>query len=74
MTDITIRFPDGKWADAFWGWYLDGGGCDGFQSTIDDRGLDALNKVEMDWSGETRTITYETKECMAGCDATAEVA
>jgi hypothetical protein len=34
MIDVTIRMP-ADWFDHFWGWWLDGGGDDGFKEGID---------------------------------------
>lgn len=36
LVDVTIRMPE-EWVDAFWGWYLDGGGDDGFSETLSNR-------------------------------------
>lgn len=34
MVDVTIRIPE-EWFDHFWGWYLDGGGDDGFTEGLE---------------------------------------
>ncbi len=32
--DVTIRMP-AKWVNRFWGWWLDGGGDDGFYESLE---------------------------------------
>jgi hypothetical protein len=33
LKDVTIRMPE-QWVDDFWGWYLDGGGDQGFMESL----------------------------------------
>ncbi len=35
IVNVTIRMPE-EWVDAFWGWFLDGGGDIGFRETCCD--------------------------------------
>jgi len=56
MIDITIRVPDEKWVDVFWGWYLDGGGVDDFAYSLEAE--DVCAELHNDYEIHTRTIRH----------------
>lgn len=55
MVKITIEVPDEEYAEIWWGWYLDGGGDQGFMASLENEGIEFGN---MDWKEETRTIKH----------------
>lgn len=58
--DVTIRMPE-KWFDAFWGWWLDGGGEDGFMDSIEvDEGID--QDQFNDWDRGRKLIVFSDQE------------
>lgn len=56
MKVIEMRFPNDKWARAFWGWYLDGGGEDGCMDALEDRCRVALGSTFSDWDFDEGVI------------------
>lgn len=55
MVKITIEVPDEDHAEIWWEWYLNEGGDEGFDASLDNAGLE---ECSMDWDNETRTFKH----------------
>ena len=55
---IKIELPNHEWADAFWGWYLDGGGDSGFFDTLSGQEITENGVTWSDWQRENWTIKH----------------
>lgn len=58
---ITIELPNEKWADAFWGWYLDGGGDENFTETLVMCGLSKPGENYSTWQRDKWTIQHSNQ-------------
>lgn len=56
---ITMEFPDATAMDAFWGWFLDGGGDDGALETMNEN---TGNSYCHEWDKKKGTVTFKEDE------------
>jgi hypothetical protein len=66
MVKITIELPDEEYAKLWWGWYLGGGGDQGFYATLENEKPD--EEYDTVWWTGKRTIRYEKLEINDGSD------
>jgi len=60
MVDVTIRMPE-DWFDHFWGWYLDGGGDQGFMMDLDTTECESECSWS-DWDRKRRLLVHAMNE------------
>ncbi|KKK84229.1 hypothetical protein LCGC14_2785490 [marine sediment metagenome] len=58
--DVTIRMPV-DWVDHFWGWYLDGGGDQGFMEDLDLTGCQD-DVSWSDWYRDKRLLIHSKSQ------------
>ena len=54
---VKLTFPSKETLDVFWGWFLDGGGDQGLDASLEDCGL----AVSYTWDQKAGTVTFSPR-------------